>query len=374
MAENKEQVIIDIQTNYDEAIMLMAKYRAEADKFRKAHSDLKKEVKEGAITQEEYQVEVAKNTVQMKTAADAASTWERTIRNSLKVDQEKIGSVRQLQAQIKALKEQYKSMSEEERKSAKGQELKKKINDVANSLNEAGEEIQEFQQHVGNYENAIKNALSSSNPFAASLMKLTGNANNTREALANATTSVKAFGKALLTLALNPIVLVITAIVGAATLLYNLFKKFDPIVDKVEQGLSALSAVFSTIVDRVRSLIIGQIKLTEVFKGLGDAMGKAAKQGQEYKKTQQELEDMQNLNIESNAKYQRQINELILQSKDRTKSEKERQALIDQALVLENKQYQERKAIADKEVEEAELRIIKGRNLTNEQIREYLKR
>ncbi|NCB96492.1 MAG: hypothetical protein EOM35_08590, partial [Negativicutes bacterium] len=87
--EDNQQVIIEIETNYSEAVKLMAQYRAEADRFRQSNADLKKELKEGKISQEEYNIQTAANTAQMKNANEAAATWERTVRNSLKVDQEK---------------------------------------------------------------------------------------------------------------------------------------------------------------------------------------------------------------------------------------------------------------------------------------------
>lgn len=42
MAADTEQVIIDIEVNYSEAIANLAKYRAEAGKLRQANAELKK--------------------------------------------------------------------------------------------------------------------------------------------------------------------------------------------------------------------------------------------------------------------------------------------------------------------------------------------
>ena len=103
-------------------------------------------------------------------------------------------------------------------------------------------------------------------------------------------------------------------------------------------------------------------------------MSKAAEDAVTLKKAQQELDDMTWKNIASSAKYQRQINELLLQSKDRTKSDKERAALIEQALKIEEKAYQERKAIADRELEIAQGKIIVGKNLTKEEIKNLKER
>ena len=103
-------------------------------------------------------------------------------------------------------------------------------------------------------------------------------------------------------------------------------------------------------------------------------MSKAAEDAIELTKAQQDLDDMTLKNIASSAKYERQINELLLQSKDRTKSDKERAALIEQALKIEEKAYQERKAIADRELEIAQGKIIVGKNLTKEEIKNLKER
>ena len=103
-------------------------------------------------------------------------------------------------------------------------------------------------------------------------------------------------------------------------------------------------------------------------------MSKAAEDAIELTKAQQDLDDMTLKNIASSAKYQRQINELLLQSKDRTKSDKERAALIEQALKIEEKAYQERKAIADRELEIAQGKIIVGKNLTKDEIKNLKER
>ncbi|MEG7685966.1 hypothetical protein, partial [Listeria monocytogenes] len=81
----------------------------------------------------------------------------------------------------------------------------------------------------------------------------------------------------------------------------------------------------------------------DVFSNLGGDIKKAANEAVEFTKIQQELDDLMAKSTVNQAKYNRQINELILQSKDRTKTEAERIKLIDQALKLEETAFLERK-------------------------------
>jgi hypothetical protein len=71
--------------------------------------------------------------------------------------------------------------------------------------------------------------------------------------------SVQGFGKALLVLAANPIVLTITAIVGAVTLLYKAFASTKEGGEKVSQvmaGLGAIMDVLRDVLDKVREKLI----------------------------------------------------------------------------------------------------------------------
>lgn len=168
----------------------------------------------------------------------------------------------------------------------------------------------------------------------------------------------------------NPIGAIIAAIVGVFALLYEVLRKFDPVMDAIEQGFAAVSAVFDTLLDGVLSLITGAKSLGDVFSNLGGDIKKAANEAVEFTKIQQELDDLMAKSTVNQAKYNRQINELILQSKDRTKTEAERIKLIDQALKLEETAFLERKRIADDEVRIAQNAIISGKNLTAEQKRQ----
>ena len=180
--------------------------------------------------------------------------------------------------------------------------------------------------------------------------------------------------KAALAFVATPIGAIIAAVVAAMYLLYEIFKNFEPVVNKVQQAIAAVVAVFSVLKDAALSLFTGQKSLTESFNGLGDSMAKAANDAIALKKAEQDLEDAQIRLIESNAKSKRQIDELILQSKDRTKTEEERIALIDKALKIEEEQYNKKKEIADGEYEQALQKIAISNRLTDEQVADIRER
>lgn len=351
----KKDVIINVQTNYDEALANLVAYKKEVAALSAEKKKYKEMLDTGMISEEEYAAAIAKTTAEQKNASASAGSWEKVVRNSLKIDKEKTGSLTQMRAQLSNLTNEYNNLSKAERQSAKGTELKDKIKGVSDGLKENEAGIGLFQRNVGNYKSAVEG-------LSGGLSGLIGPLGGVAKGIDVVGVSTK--------VAMGPIGLLLAAI----GFLVSVFKTFDPVIDVIEQKLAALFAIFDTLKDGVISLITGQKTLTQVITGMGGAMSKAAEDAVTLKKAQQELDDMTWKNIASSAKYQRQINELLLQSKDRTKSDKERAALIEQALKIEEKAYQERKAIADRELEIAQGKIIVGKNLTKEEIKNLKER
>lgn len=151
----------------------------------------------------------------------------------------------------------------------------------------------------------------------------------------------------------NPIGAILAAIAITVGTLYNLFKGFAPLVDKVQQGFAAMGAVLSTVKAAFVGLISGTQSLSESFKGLGGAMAQAARDAAALKKAEQDLADQQDILEVQNADLDAQYNKLILQSKNRTLSEKERIAILDQASKIEEQIFNNNKALADEEYRQA---------------------
>lgn len=161
---------------------------------------------------------------------------------------------------------------------------------------------------------------------------------------------MKATIKQMWLMVTNPLGAVIAGIVLAVTALYKIFSSFSPVVKLVEQGMAAVGAVLDVVKNTVIALFTGAKNLKEAFSGLGGRMKQAAQDAANLKKAMQDLSGAQTRAEVSTAKLQTQINELILQSKNRTLSEQERIALIDKALKLEEEQFNIEKANADEQL------------------------
>jgi len=177
-------------------------------------------------------------------------------------------------------------------------------------------------------------------------------------------------GKALMTtFVTNPILLSITAIVGAITGLVAMLKTFTPVVEKVQQKWAGLTAGFDTFKNSVLGWITGNKSFKESFTRLGESMRDAAAAARGLKATEQDLEDQQILLELSNANLQNQIDRLLLQSRDRTKTEKERLKAIDDAMKLEQQRFEQTKKVNDDEVRMAEKALAIKLGITEEELR-----
>lgn len=326
--------IAEIDIDYSKAVNESVRLKDEIDKVR---ADLKVLELQGKQNTAEYVNQSAK----LKLLNDDLRQNDKFLKDVQGTQQSEIGTIKELEKQNAALRAEQKNLNLTTEEGIKrNKEIVDQINKNTEAIKGFSDEQKKGWMSVGQYSKALDGI-----PFVK---------------------TIKGFlemAKAAMAFIATPIGAVIAVIAGAVTSLVNVFKNFDPLVDKIEQSLAALSASFTWVKESVIGLITGQKEHNETMK---EAVNRAI----ELKKAEQELDDMNWLLIESNAKSKRQIDELLLQSKDRTKSEKERMALIDEALKIEEQAYLKKKAIADKEYEIALNKIIVGRNLSKEQIQQ----
>jgi len=151
------------------------------------------------------------------------------------------------------------------------------------------------------------------------------------------TLGLKAFTIALASTGIGLIVIALGA-------LFSYLKDLDPLLDKIEQGFAAVGAVVRVLGSAIANLS---------FDGLGESMSNAADDAIKLKKAQQDLQDIQNSQEVANAKASQQYDELILKSRNRTLTEKERIAFLQQAEKIETANYTQRQNLATAELNQA---------------------
>lgn len=331
-------IIVEIQYDTDQAIKNVTKLSDAVEMQKMQQKALKENLDKGLITWDEYNKELAKSQITQKKANEERQT-------TIKLLGSEAGSINQVKAKIKELEQENGKLN---RTTKEGNAQFQANNKQIQSLNET---LKAAKKDTGETIGAF-------GKFKASLTSLPG-------PIGGVVSGFMAMTKAAMAFIATPLGAIFTAIAAAGALVYNLFKKFDPVIEKLEQGFAAVSAVLSTLDNAFFSFFSGTKSLTESFTGLGASMKDAANRAMELKKAEQDLENQQILIIESNAKAKRQIDELLLQSKDRTKSEKERMALIDQALKIEEDAYNRKKKIADDEYSQFVEKIAIANNLTD---------
>lgn len=211
MAEKVEK-ILDIKVNYSDAIKAIAEYQKKIDAAREAEKNLKKQLKDGEISRQQYNEAMAASKIAVADYNDSIRIINKTVQNQIKQEKEQEGSLRALRAELSNLTAEYDSLSEAERKGARGDELKNKINEVTDALKGGEEETQRYYRNVGNYEEAIKSAVASNIPFIGTLIQTQDEMGSVKAGAVAAGAAVKNFSKTLLALLANPIVAILTAI------------------------------------------------------------------------------------------------------------------------------------------------------------------
>jgi hypothetical protein len=126
---------------------------------------------------------------------------------------------------------------------------------------------------------------------------------------------VKGFGMALATTGLPLFIM-------AFQQLINVFEGFKPIADAVENAVRAVGDAFNALIS-------------------GGSITQAVKEGQELLEVMRDLEDTEKAYAITSEASRKKVNELITQSKDRGKTEKEKLAIIDEANRVEKKAFDE---------------------------------
>lgn len=234
--------------------------------------------------------------------------------------------------------------------------------------------------NIGNYSDSIKEAAQNLNPlnggmagFVERSQQAGGAGNLVTQSLKGVITGIYGMIKASLAFIATPIGAVIAVIGLVVGILVAAFRNLDPVLDKIEQGFAAVSAVIDTVRQTIVAIVTGAKSLGEAFSGLGGKMSKAASDAAKLKEAQQDLADTMRSQEVANAKASQQFDELIVKSKNRTITEEQRIAFIQKAQKIEEANFRQRAALAEAELKQAiESARIKG-DLSDQELKNLQK-
>lgn len=355
MAEKVEK-ILDIKVNYSDAIKAIAEYQKKIDAAREAEKNLKKQLKDGEISRQQYNEAMAASKIAVADYNDSIRIINKTVQNQIKQEKEQEGSLRALRAELSNLTAEYDSLSEAERKGVRGDELKNKINEVTDALKGGEEETQRYYRNVGNYKEAIMEAANANVPFIQQInimvtslggvKNYVAGVNQNLIKIAKTTTGltrvVKLLGTAMLGLGIG------TLLVALASLV-SWFTKTQKGVETANKIMGALGATIDILIDRAGklgsalvNLFTGNFKqagedVKGVFSGIGKEIADETKQAWKLAEVLNEIDKKEVMLSMSRAANRAEIEKLKKAADDQTLSTQERTKAAEKAYELEKK-------------------------------------
>lgn len=288
-----------------------------------------------------------------------------------KTFKENAATLRALDAQMKLNEKTLNGLSEAEKKNTdqtnfnnnsikQNRELLKQLNaeyiNLANPTKEQTARLKTLTDTLKKQESAIGDNRRSVGGYAEAFQSVLSSIPGLNSGLGGVATGFKSISAA------NPF----TALFLILPPIITYLSKFETIFDALEKVVGGVSGALTGIVSNFSKL------LTLDFSGFVNGVSEAASAGYELVAATQDLEDAQRaLNVET-AKTEAQVKNLIIQSKDRTKTEKERLALLNQAAALEQRNFQQTLKIAEEEkrIADAELARAEKAGTANDAARE----
>lgn len=351
---DKVEKILDIKVNYNEAIKAIAEYQTKIDKAKEAEQNLKQQLKNGAISRQQYNEEMTASKAYINDCNDSIRVITKTMQNQLKQEKAQENSLVSLRAQLSNLTAEYDALSEAERKGASGTELKNKINEVTDALKGAEEETQRYYRNVGNYKEAIMEAANANIPFVQQINVMVTSLGGVRNYLSGVKTEMLAVSTTttgcIKVLKLLKVALLGTGIgvlIVALGSLVSWFTKTQKGVEAANKIMGALGATVNVLIDRAGklgnalvNLFTGNFKQAgndakAIFAGIGDEIVNETKQAWKLAEVLNEIDKKEVMLAMSRAANRAEIEKLKKAADDQTLSTQERIKAAEKAAAME---------------------------------------
>lgn len=361
MADNKDQVILEVVIKNDAASKRIKENKQDISELREEQALLNKTTLEGKEAYKRYEDEI-------KNLRKHNVLLNQEIRNNNKSIEDQEGSLQSMRAELSRLNKVYVNLSQVERESAKGRDLQKKILSLNTTIGEAEKKLGDFRRQVGNYENTMKSALGANNKYVVTLMAMKDGNMNLGAALKTTTSFVISFGKALFAAIMaNPIIAVIAGIVAVLTGLVKIMRgnevqsaRLDAVLAPLKRTFEGIVAVLQVVAGWILDVAEGFESLAFQVTKLGEKIpiiGKYFKQSNDAMLASIQLSkdkaalDKQTRELDvANAKAQYESSELRKKAEDKVKyTAEERLKFVQEANAKEQEILDNRLKIAEEQ-------------------------
>lgn len=400
MADNKEQVILEVVIKNDAASKRLKENKQDIAELREEQALLNKTTLEGKEAYKQYEDEI-------KNLRKHNVLLNQEIRNNNKSIEDQEGSLQSMRAELSRLNKVYVNLSQIERESAKGRDLQKKIKTLNDEIKATEQGLGDFRRSVGGYEEAIKTAANETGlfskvnsslksvitPFQPLYKKVrqeVGLLTTDYKLNSAATTQMSGAQKAaaissnLLSTGLKilKIALISTgigAIVVALGSLVAYLTKTQKGTELLSNVMAGLGAAINVIIDRVAKfggalvkVFSGDFKgaaqdMKATFAGIGDELQREIKLAYELNDISQQLERQEVMLNMQRAAGRKEIERLKMISDDTTKSTKERIAAAKQASEIEQADMKQQIELGEKK-----LANLLGQKEVTQEVRDML--
>lgn len=352
---NTTEKILDIKVNYSTAIKAIAAYQSKIDEAREAEKKLKEAWRNGEISRDEYNKQMAASKAYITDCNDSIRALSKQMQNQIKQEKENEGSLKSLRAELSNLTAEYDALSKADRENAEiGGVLKDRINEVTKELKGAEEETQRYYRNVGNYKNAIIEAADANIPFVHQINQLVTGLGGLRsyllgvkDEMVDVSTTTTGATKVLKLLKVALVSTGIGAIVVALGSLVSYLSRTQAGIELANKVMASLGATVDVLIDRASKLGSALVNLFSgnfrqagedakaIFSGIGEEIAEETKLAWELSDVLNEIDKREVMLSMSRAANRAEIEKLKKVADDTTLSTNERIKAAEKAAKIE---------------------------------------
>lgn len=370
MADNSR--VVEIKVDNAKAIEAIATMQGKIEELRKKEAELKKAMKDTNNVTDKQRQDLASNKEEQKGYAKQIQVLSKEIQNNMKLQDQQVGSLKNLRAELSNLTAEYDAMSKAEREGAEGQKLKNRINEITTELKGAEEATQRYYRNVGNYAGTFGKALATQVPqvqniqvvwnnlsqvFVDARQQMVGIVNQFNVASASmqgmsraqravalatnvTTTAMKLLKVALISTGIGALVVALGSLISYLT-------RTQAGVELARKAMAAIGATIDVILDRIAMLGSAIVSLFKgdfvdaaetaknAFKGIGKEIKEETQTAIKLSEELQNIEFREKALTAQMAASKVQLAELKRIADDTTRSYAEREKAAKQALGIE---------------------------------------
>jgi myosin heavy subunit len=272
MAQN-EEIILEVKFTDDNTAKRMAEIQNALAELNAEYSNVKKAIKESGETTAEQARIMGENRAEVKALTNEMKFYEKQLNAEAKQNKDLGDSINAMRTNLSKMVAQYDALSKAERENIDiGGKLLDQINEQTDAIKDAEYATQRYQRNVGNYENAIKNALPKQLQFVSSVADSAKEAGGAVPMMKGLQAGIVSVTKAAIAFIATPIGAVITAIVVVIALLVAGFKTLQKAFQRTETNGDKLA----TSMGKLKGLMNAFYKAIEpIAKWFADTFAKA---------------------------------------------------------------------------------------------------